>query len=74
MKTLTCSQFGGPCDFKMKAATEKEMSDMCWKHVKEAHPEKFEATQKMMKDATKEQKDQADAYFHKVWESAPEDK
>ncbi|MFA6161240.1 MAG: DUF1059 domain-containing protein [Patescibacteria group bacterium] len=74
MKTLTCAQFGGPCDFKMTAATEKEMSAMCWKHVKEAHPERFEETKIVTKDATKEQDDQAAAYFHNVWESVPEDK
>ena len=74
MKTLTCAQFGGPCNFSATTATEKEMSDAMWKHVKEAHPEKFEATQKMMKNATQEQKDQSTAYFHKIWEAAPEDK
>ena len=72
MKTLTCSQFGGPCDFAMTAATEKELMGMCWKHVAETHPEKFKTTQDMMKDATQEQKDQSAAYFHNVWEAAPE--
>ncbi|GEM_PF-784489 len=74
MKTITCAQFGGDCDHKMTAATEKEMSDMAWKHVKEAHPEKFKMTQDMMKGAKPEQKAQSEAYFHKVWEAAPEDK
>ena len=74
MKTLTCAQFGGDCDFKMTAATEKEMSAMAWKHVKEAHPEKFKMTQDMMKGGTPEQKAQSESYFHKVWEAAPEDK
>ena len=74
MKTLTCAQFGGPCDFSATTATEKEMSDAMWKHVKEAHPGKFEETQKYMgENATQEQKDQAAAYFHKIWEAAPED-
>ena len=74
MKTLTCSQFGGPCDFKMTATTEKEMKNMCWKHVKEAHPEKFKETEDATKGATKEQNNQADEYFHKIWEAAPENK
>lgn len=74
MKTLTCAQFGGPCDFSATTASEKEMSDIMWKHVKDAHPEKSETTQIIVKEATQEQKDQRDAYFHKVWETTNEDK
>jgi len=74
MKTLTCAQLGGPCDFTMTAGTEQEMKAMAWKHVREAHPGKFETTKEMMENATQEQRDQADAYFHKNWEAAPEDK
>ncbi|MEO5927900.1 MAG: DUF1059 domain-containing protein [Patescibacteria group bacterium] len=73
MKTLTCKQLGGTCDVAMTAATEEEMKTMAWKHVAEAHPEKFAATQDVMKDATREQQDQSAAYFHKNWEAAPED-
>ena len=73
MKTLTCAQFGGSCDFAAAAATEKEMSDIMWKHVKESHREKFKETQKMMEKATPEEKGQSTAYFHKIWEAAPED-
>jgi predicted small metal-binding protein len=72
MKTITCAQFGGPCDYAATADSEKEMKDMMWKHVAEAHPEQHEATKEMMKDATQEQKDKTDVYFHSVWESIPE--
>ena len=74
MKTLTCTQLGGTCDFKMTAATEAELKAKAWKHVEEAHPEKYKTTQEMMKNATPEQTAQSDAYFHKNWEAAPEDK
>jgi len=60
---------GGSCDFKMTAATEKEMMEKGWKHAAEAHPEKMAATKSM----TPEQQKQGQAYFHKVWESTPED-
>ena len=72
MKTLTCKQLDGPCDFSMTTTTEKEMMAMAWKHIAETHPEKFETTKKVMENATQEQKDQASAYFHKNWEAAPE--
>ena len=72
MKTLTCKQFGGPCDFAMTAATEEEMKAMCWKHVAEAHPDRMEQTKKAMQNAAPEDAARADAYFHRVWESGPE--
>lgn len=74
MKTITCKQFGGPCDFAMTAATEKEMKDLAWKHTEQSHPEQYASTKEIMKNATKEQMAQTDAYFHKVWESVPDDK
>lgn len=74
MKTITCAQFGGPCDFRATTATEKEMSDAMWRHTKEAHPEQFAKTKEMMKTATREEKAKRDADFHNVWESVPEDK
>ena len=74
MKTITCAQFGGPCDFAMTAETEKEMKALAWKHTEEAHPEQFKKTKEMMKDATPEQMAHTDAYFHNVWESVPDDK
>jgi predicted small metal-binding protein len=73
MKTLTCAQFGGPCDFAATTATEKEMSDAMWRHTKKAHPDEFAMAKDMMKNATPEQKNQTTAYFHKIWEEAPED-
>ena len=72
MKILTCAQLGGPCNFKMTAATENEMKAMAWKHVMEAHPEKMEDVNKM-KDAGKEAAEMAAANFHMNWEAAPED-
>jgi hypothetical protein len=61
-----------PCDFSATTETEAEMKDAMWKHVAEAHPEKMEETKKIMENATQEQKDQTDAYFHKKWETVPE--
>jgi predicted small metal-binding protein len=72
MKTITCAQFGGPCEYAATTNTEKEMKDAMWKHVAEAHPEQSESTKKMMENATQEQMDKTDAYFHSVWESVPE--
>jgi predicted small metal-binding protein len=73
MKTITCKQFGGPCDFAMTAATEEEMKAMAWKHVAEAHPERMEQTKGAMQNAKPEGAAKAAAYFHSVWESVPED-
>lgn len=73
MKTITCAQFGGPCDHPMTAATEKDMKAMAWKHVAEVHPEKMEETKEAMENATPEQKAQTDSYFHKVWEGVQVD-
>ena len=69
MKTLTCKQLGGVCDFKMTAATEGEMMQMGWKHAAEAHPERMEQT----KNASQEEMEQGKANFHKIWEATPED-
>ena len=73
MKTITCAQFGGPCDFAMTAATEEEMKAMCWKHAAEAHPDKMEEVKEAAKNATPGREDTPAVYFHKVWEAAPED-
>ena len=73
MKTITCAQFGGPCDFTMAAATEAEMKAMAWKHTAEVHPDKMAQAKDAMTGASKEQSDMAAAYFHTVWESVSED-
>jgi len=69
MKTLTCTQLGGDCDFVMKAETEKEMSKIAWQHAADEHPEKMEN----MEDVPQEVKDKGVEYFHKVWQSTPKD-
>jgi len=54
MKTLTCSQMGGPCDAKISGATKDEMMANAMKHLETAHPDmaadvkKASATDPMM--------------------------
>ena len=49
MKTLTCSQLGGPCDAKITGSTPDEMMANGMKHLEQAHPDmaaKVKATPK----------------------------
>ncbi|MBA3788982.1 DUF1059 domain-containing protein [Patescibacteria group bacterium] len=69
MKTMTCSQMGGPCDASMTAGSEKEMMDMGWKHMEEVHPDRVSEIKQM----PKEDMDKWSAEFHTKWEAMPED-
>jgi predicted small metal-binding protein len=69
MKTMTCSQLGGPCDASMTAGSEKEMMDMGWAHMESAHPEMA----KEMGALPQEDKDKWTADFHAKWEAQAED-
>jgi len=68
MKTLTCAQLGGSCDYSMTAATEADLSRMGWQHLAESHPKKMEE----MGEMTPEQKEAGMAHFHQAWEKASE--
>jgi predicted small metal-binding protein len=69
MKTMTCSQMGGPCDAAMTAGSAEEMATMGWKHLEEVHPELVEK----MKDTTQEEKDKWMAEHNAKWDALPED-
>ena len=47
MKTMTCSELGGPCEHKMSASTWEEMVKTMTNHVMEKHPETVKAMEKM---------------------------
>jgi predicted small metal-binding protein len=46
MKTLTCSQMGGPCDAKITGSTMDEMMINGMKHLEEVHPQMAEDVKK----------------------------
>ena len=69
MKTMTCAQMGGSCDAKLTAASEKEMMDVGWKHIEEAHPDMAEKIKGMPKEDTETWM----TGFHTKWEATPED-
>jgi len=70
MKTLTCSQMGGPCDAKISGATPDEMMMNGMKHLEAVHPDmaadvkKASPTDPMMIEWNKK--------FKKDFEAAPE--
>ena len=66
---MTCATMGGPCDVKVTAATENEMSDKGWDHLMKMHPEMVEK----MNNMTPEEKNAWRANFHTTWEAALED-
>jgi predicted small metal-binding protein len=69
MKTMTCSQMGGPCDAAITADSAEEAATMGWKHMEEAHPEDAEK----MKDMPQEEKDKWMAEHNEKWAALPED-
>jgi predicted small metal-binding protein len=72
MKTMTCSQMGGPCDAKITGSTPEEMMKNAMQHAETAHPDmaaKIKATPQddpMMISWNEK--------FKKDWASAPETK
>jgi predicted small metal-binding protein len=50
MKTMTCSQMGGPCDAKIIGDTPEEMLVNAMKHLEEAHPDMAAQVKAMPKD------------------------
>lgn len=69
MKTMTCSELGGPCDAKMTTATKEEMMKVGMEHVEAVHPEM--ATK--IKAMTKEETDKWAMDFDAKWMAKPED-
>ena len=67
MKTITCKQMGGPCDFAVIASTPKEMIDKGMHHIKKSHPEMLSDMNKM----PQEKKDKWNASFMETWEKTP---
>lgn len=47
MKTLTCKQLGGTCDYKLTAHSWDDMVQKMTKHVMENHPDVAEKMKKM---------------------------
>jgi predicted small metal-binding protein len=68
MKTLTCTQLGGPCNAPMAAATSEEMMKIGMEHVTATHPELAEK----IKTMPKEDLDKWLVDFNAKWAAAPE--
>jgi predicted small metal-binding protein len=50
MKTLTCSQLGGPCEEAVTATTQDEMMSKGMAHLESAHPDMAEKVKSTPKD------------------------
>lgn len=46
MKTLTCSQLGGPCEAHISGSTPDELMANGMKHLEEVHPQMAEDVKK----------------------------
>lgn len=66
MRTMTCKQMGGVCDYKMTANTSKEMMDAGMEHIEESHPE----LAKKMKNMSAEENRKWNENFMKSWDAA----
>lgn len=53
MKTMSCSELGGPCSHKMSASTWDEMVKSMTQHVMEKHPDTAKAMEKVHKEDPK---------------------
>ena len=70
MKTMTCSEMGGPCEEKITGNTSEEMMNHGMAHIEAAHPEMAADIKAMPKDDPKRV-----AWFEKFmkdWEATPE--
>lgn len=50
MKTMTCKEMGGMCDYSMSAQTSNEMMTAGMEHLKEAHPDMAKDIEAMPSD------------------------
>jgi predicted small metal-binding protein len=67
MKTITCEQLGGPCDYKITANTPEEVIKSGMKHVEKAHPE----IAKKMENMSYEEGKNWNHFFMKIWRMTP---
>jgi len=75
MKTLTCKDFGGPCDAKITGDSFGEIGAQCKTHVMEqinAGDEAHKAAAEKMKNATPEEQKAMMAEYEKKYNEAPE--
>ena len=70
MKTLTCSQLGGPCEEKITGNTQDEMMANGMAHLEAAHPEMAADVKAAPKDDPKMMEWMKK--FQEDWASAPE--
>lgn len=69
MKTMTCREFGGPCDEKVSSDTFEGIMDKGMEHVRAAHPEMLPAIEAM----SKEEMDAWAVGPHAIFDGKPED-
>lgn len=67
MKTLTCSQLGGPCNQELSAESWDDMVQAMTSHVMEKHPD----TAKEMEQMHKADPEAWGKQYKPVWEAAP---
>jgi predicted small metal-binding protein len=70
MKSLKCSEIGGPatCTTEFKTETSEEMIKQGWEHIETEHPELAEN----IKNNPKEVNDKWMSNFHATFSSLPE--
>ena len=71
MKTMTCSQMGGPCDAKVQAETKDEMMANGMAHMEAAHAEMAADVKAMAHDDPKMVA--WNEKFNADWDATPED-
>jgi predicted small metal-binding protein len=72
MKTMTCSQLGGPCEAKMSGNTPDELMMNGMKHLESAHPQMAADVKSAPKDDPR--MTEWSKKFKKDWENTPDDK
>jgi predicted small metal-binding protein len=70
MKTLTCSQMGGPCDAPISGSSKDELMVNGMKHLEDVHPEMAEGVKKA--DPNSPMMIAWNEKFNKDFEEAPE--
>jgi predicted small metal-binding protein len=74
MKTMTCKDMGGPCDFKMTADTPEEIIKKGEEHVKAATDKSHIKITKQMGAMTPKENKEWNEMFMKKWNAAPDSK
>lgn len=68
MKTMTCLDMGGPCNFKMTAETPEEMIKKGVEHINTAEDEYHIKIAKQMKTISPKDKKEWDEMFMHKWD------